>query len=422
MVLMPSTYLPPHLATPRFSKCTAQDQQTFSGAMFKGFHEEPCKEEKAVIGSVWDAGRHFGFKVADRWIATAGSFARTMTVPGGSVPVSAFTAVTVAAPYRRRGLLTQMMQHELDTAYADRGEPISILWASEAPIYGRFGYAPAVTRTRLLAATPAMQFLPQVDFGDGSVDEVGQEAFTAAAKGIRARLLAEEPGALSRDDKWWTWTLFDPPAWRKGATQYKWILHYDHAGTPDGFAYFRVRGKNDVTGPESEVQVHEVEAMTPRAYASLWRYLMQIDLTRSFKMRNARPDEPLRHLLSNPRALRTEISDGIYVRIVDVTAALEARKYSSEVDVVLEITDERVSSNNGRFRLKGGPEGARVTKARRDPDLSLSILEIGAIYLGGVPLGDLHRAGRMTEHKMGAVSAVSPAFGWPRAPWCVDNF
>lgn len=390
--------------------------------MFKGFHEEPSQDEKDVLGAVWDADRHYGFKAGDRWIATAGSFARTMTVPGGSVPVSAFTAVTVAAPYRRRGLLTQMMQHELDTSYADRGEPISILWASEAPIYGRFGYAPAVTRTRLLAETPAMKFLPQVDFGDGSVDEVTQEIFTAAAKAIRARLLSGEPGALNRDDDWWAWTLFDPPAWRKGTTQYKWILHYDRAGTPDGYAYFRVRGKNDVTGPESEVQVHEVEAATPQAYASLWRYLMQIDLTRSFKMRNARPDEPLRHLLSNARALRTEISDGIYVRIVDVAAALNARKYTSHVDVVLEIEDGQVPRNNGLFRLVAGPEGATVRKARRKPDLSLSILELGAIYLGGVPLGNLHRAGRVTEHKKGAVATVSTAFGWPRAPWCVDNF
>ena len=390
--------------------------------MFKGFHEEPSQEEREVFGSVWDADRHFGFKVADRWIATAGSFARTMTVPGGSVPVSAFTAVTVAAPYRRRGLLTQMMQHELDTAYADRGEPISILWASEAPIYGRFGFAPAVSRTRLLAETPAMQFLPQVNFGDGSVDEVTKDAFTAAAKAIRTRLLTDEPGALNRDDDWWAWTLFDPPAWRKGATHYKWILHYDRAGTPDGYAFFRVKDKNDVTGPASEVHVHELEAATPQAYARLMHYLTQIDLTRSFKMRNARPDEPLRHLLSNPRALRTEISDGIYVRIVDIAAALNAREYMSDVDVVLEVEDAQVLSNNGRFRLAAGPEGAKLTKVRRKPDLSLSILELGAIYLGGVPLGDLHRAGRVTEHKNGAVAAVSAAFGWPRAPWCLDNF
>ncbi|WP_170111126.1 GNAT family N-acetyltransferase [Antricoccus suffuscus] len=419
---MPSTYLPPHLATPQFTECTAQDQETFSAAMFKGFHEEPSQEEKDVLGAVWDADRHFGFTVDDRWIATAGSFARTMTVPGGSVPVSAFTAVTVAAPYRRRGLLTRMMQHELDTAYADRGEPISILWASEAPIYGRFGFAPAVMRARLLAETPAMGFLPQVDFGDGSVDEVSHETFSTAAKAIRTRLLADEPGALNRDDDWWAWTLFDPPAWRKGATQYKWILHYNRSGTPDGYAYFRVRGKNDVTGPQSEVQIHEVEAATPQGYASLMRYLMQIDLTRSFKMRNARPDEPLRHLLSNPRALRTEISDGIYVRIVDVAAALVARKYLSDVDVVLEIEDVQVPSNNGRFRLEAGTDGAKVTKARRKPDLSLSDLELGAIYLGGVPLSDLHRAGRVIEHKKGAAATVSAAFGWPRAPWCVDNF
>lgn len=354
MVLMPPTYLPPHLATPQFTECAAQDHEAFSGAMFKGFHEEPSQEERDVFGSVWDADRHFGFKVADRWIATAGSFARTMTVPGGSVPVSAFTAVTVAAPYRRRGLLTQMMQHELDTAYADRGEPISILWASEAPIYGRFGYAPAVSRTRLLAETPAMQFLPQVNFGEGSVDEVTQEVFVAAAKAIRTRLLTDEPGALNRNEDWWAWTLFDPPAWRKGATRYKWILHYDRSGTPDGYAFFRVRDKNDVTGPASEVQVHEVEAATPQAYARLMRYLMQIDLTRSFKMRNARPDEPLRHLLSNPRALRTEVSDGIYVRIVDIAAALNAREYMSDVDVVLEVDDAQVPSNNGRFRLVAG--------------------------------------------------------------------
>jgi len=137
-------------------------------------------------------------------------------------------------------------------------------------------------------------------------------------------------------------------------------------------------------------------------------------------------DEPLRHLVTDARAVSTSISDSLYVRVVDVQAALAARQYAAGVDLVIEIDDPILPANTGCYRLvtDGDPEGssAEVTRVTSAPDISMGILELGTIYLGGAPLNDLNRARRITGHTPGAVPAASTAFGWHRAPWCPDNF
>ena len=142
--------------------------------------------------------------------------------------------------------------------------------------------------------------------------------------------------------------------------------------------------------------------------------------------RGRRLQEPLRHLVTDARAVGTSISDSLYVRVVDVQAALAARQYAAGVDLVIEVDDPILTPNTGRYRIvtDGAPQGssAGVTRGTSAPDISMGTLGLGTIYLGGAPLKDLHRARRITEHTPGAVPAASTAFGWHRAPWCPDNF
>ena len=140
--------------------------------------------------------------------------------------------------------------------------------------------------------------------------------------------------------------------------------------------------------------------------------------------RNAPSDEPLRLLVRDARAVGTEVLDALYVRVVDVAAALRARSYAAPVDVVLEVTDDLLPANAGRWRLHtDGPASSTTVERTDDPaDVSLGVLELGTVYLGGVRLGDLHRVGRVTEHTPGAVATTGTAFGWLRDPWCPDFF
>lgn len=411
----------PHLVEPTLKYVTDRTYKAYHAAVSRGFQEEDHAEIVEFDRKLLDNDRAFGFTVGSRWVATCCAFDRSITVPGGAdLPVAAVSVVTVHPPFRRRGLLTAMMKHQLEDIER-RGEPLAALWASESLIYGRFGYGPATSRARLSGDNARLHFLPGIR-PTGSVDEVSRDQFLAAAKPLHEAGRADRPGGLDRPDLWWDAYLFDYEFNRGGASELRYALHYNDSGDVDGYAYYRFKEGMDETGPIGEVRINEVRADDPGALAGLWRYLLDLDLARTFKIRNVPFDEPLRHLVADARAVRTEITDNLYVRIVDLVAALQGRRYAAEVDLVIDVTDPLLPANNGRFRLRGGAVAAEVKRTRADPDLSMTILELGTVYLGGTTLADLHRAGRVTEHTAGAVAVASAAFGWHRAPWCPDPF
>lgn len=414
----------PHLAEPQLKHLTDATFKDFHAAISRGFQEAPRPETLELDREVFENTRMFGFKVGRRWVSTCGDFARRLTVPGGAaVPTAAVTVVTVHPPYRRRGLLTAMMQHQLEQV-AKRGEPLAALWASESLIYGRFGYGPATTRAVLTGTSRRLSYLPGVAVS-GSVDEVTREEFLRVAPGLHEAMRPDRPGTMVRDENVWEFAVFDQAFARRGSSEIRYVLHYDAVGDADGFATYRFKEQFDEE-PEGDVRIKEVWAEDPAAYASLWRYLLDLDLARTFHWWSAPVDEPLRHLVADARAVVTSLTDNLYVRLVEVQAALGARKYAAGVDLVIEVDDPLLPENSGRYRIvtDGDPEGssAEVSRVTTAPDLSMGILELGSIYLGGVPLTDLHRVRRVTEHTTGAVAAASTAFGWHRAPWCPDMF
>ena len=417
---------PPHLARLTLADLTAEDFDAFHEAAQRGFQEEAPAEAVEFDRGLFEPDRFYGHRAGGRWVSTFGAHDRHVTVPGGAaLPVAAVTAVTVQGPYRRRGLLTEMMTRQFADARR-RGDPLAALYASESGIYGRFGYGQAAPRARLAGRTPSMRFRPDVagllDAAGGSVDEVSRDDYLAQVVDLHDRLLPARPGALDRPAKWWPQALYDLQFARGGATALRYVVGYDASGRVDGHATYRIKDDYTVTGANNEVRIGEVESETSAGYARLWRYLFDLDLARQFLRRNAPVDDPVRHLVADPRAIHTELIDGLYLRLLDVPTALSARRYAAEAELVIQVRDGMVESNAGRYALQLGPDGASVRRARRRPDVSLDVRELGTVYLGGPSLGELHRAGLVTEHRPGAVAAASAAFGWPVAPFCADSF
>jgi predicted acetyltransferase len=414
------TTTPPHLAELTLTPVTAERTDEYYAAVLRGFHSDYKPELWEPHRAVFEPERNFGFAVDGRWISSTGAYTATMIVPGGSVPVAAVTLVTVAPAYRRRGLLRAMMTHQLEEIAARGAEPVALLWASEHAIYGRYGYGETLTRLRLSGPTRTMTFAPYVDFGDGSVGEVDRTEFLAVATQLREGWLSQRPGALARSAAWWEVRLHDPEVWRDGGSAYRFALHFAGDGQPDGYTYFRVKDGGPDGG--AEVNVADLDAAGPTAYAALWRFLLNLDLVRSFRRPDSPADEPLRLLVTDPRAISTETADGTYARIIDVPAALTARRYPAEVDLVLEVVDDLLPQNHGRFRLRGGPEGAEVSRTQDQPDVSLAVAQLGAVYLGGNSPAALRQAGLAGEHTPGALSRMAAAFAWDRLPFCNDFF
>lgn len=411
----------PHLTEPVLKTVTAKTFVSYCQAVGRGFQEEWHDGIADRERPVTKYNRFFGFRVGDRWVSTFGSFERTLTVPGGAaLPASAVTCVTVQPPYRRRGLLTQMMRHDFE-ACERRGEPVAVLWASESMIYGRFGFAPALSRLRLSGNTRRLQFLPQVR-PEGSVDEVTKQQFLAVAPALRDAQIPDRPGSLDRPLPWWEYALFDPEYWRGGYSELRFLVHYNASGDADGYASYRFKHDWNDAGPSGEVLVTMVHAASPGAEAGLWRYLLDLDLARNFQWRHAPVDDTLRHLVTDARAIKSELQDAIYLRLIDVARCLRERRYLQDGELVVAVDDPQLPANTGRYRLRITDGEATVARTKADPDLSLGVLELGASYLGGVGVATLHRAGRIREHTAGAVDFADRAFCWPRAPWCEDNF
>jgi predicted acetyltransferase len=412
----------PHLAQRDLVYATPERTEEFFAAVVRGFHDDYVAEAWEPMQKVFEPERSFGLQVDGRWISTCGAYSRILTVPGGSVPVAAVTVVTVQPSYRRRGLLTEMMKHQLHDIQQRGNEPIALLWASEAAIYGRYGYGQASPRLRLSGKTKTTAFRPDVDLGSGSVGEVERDQAIPVIKLLHQRLLPDRVGALNRDENWWVVKWHDPERWRHGKSAYRFALHYERRGRPDGYVAFRVKMSWEESSPGAEVIIDELDAVDAQARAALWRFVLDLDLVRSFRVDGAPVDEPLRYLVSDLRSVKAELEDGTYARLIDVPRALEARRYLSELDVIIGVDDPLLTHNAGSIRLQAGPDGASATRSRRKPDLIMNIRELSAIYLGGTPLAALVRAGIVTERTKGAALAAAAAFAWPQPPFCPDFF
>lgn len=354
-------------------------------------------------------------------VASAVALTRDLTVPGGPVPAACVSWVAVAPTHRRRGLLSRMMRHQLTQLHDEQQESIAVLWASEAAIYGRFGYGLASQACQVTVSTRNARLRP--DLGrDGRVQLLAADealpAMTAIYEGVRRQRV----GLLDRSGGWWQARLFYPERRREGTSGLRFAVHVDGGGSPDGYAIFHTKPSWEATGPRGEVGVREVMASTPAGYAGVWRFLIELDLVRQVRWDRATPDEPLPYLLDNPAAVQQALSPAMWVRIVDVDRALAARRYSTPVDMVLDIGDEVCPWNAGRYRLTGDEGGAACTRTDDAADLTLPATSLGAAYLGGTTLSALGAAGLVTEHRSGALAAASAALRAGRPPHGLEVF
>ncbi|MDQ2849885.1 MAG: GNAT family N-acetyltransferase [Actinomycetota bacterium] len=412
---------PPHLADPKLTYVAQDTWGAWQEHVQHGFHEAVNPDWADLGRRLFPRAGCFGMRVGDEWVSTASSTDRMLGIPGdGQLRCAAVSDVTVSPSYRRRGLLRTMMRHQLETV-AGQGAPMAALWASESSIYGRFGYGVAAWSAELGGQTARSSFVPEVPTS-GSTVEVDSDQWLAAAKPVWEVVRAQQPGMFDRAGDWWDLETWDPEKDRAGFAARRYVVHYDGGGRVDGVGSFAVKPHWSTSGPDGEVKIGPVLAITPSAYAGLWRHQLDVDLAQSFSSPSAAVDEPLLHLLADPRALQTRPVDGLYLRILDVHTALAARAYFTDADVVLQLSDPILADLAGCYRVRIADGRAEVSRTDDAPDLSMGACELASCYLGGTSFVDLQRAGRVTEHSPGAVRTASAAFKWDRAPHCPDHF
>lgn len=395
---------------------TPEDYDGVARLIFGAFASDFDETEAEVHRSVVEPERVHAIFDAATPVATAGAFTRDLTVPGGVLPAGHVTAVAVAGTYRRRGLLSRLMRAQL-AEIRERGEPLAALWASEGAIYGRFGYGPATWWARYEIATRQLALLGGPEPGRLRAVSTG----AAELPEIYERVRLTRPGMSSRPGKWWDHRTADVPAFRRGMSTQRAVV-YDGPSGPEGYAIWRVKSQWGATGPDGVVKIEELVTATDDAYAALWRFLLDVDLTRNVEYGFAAPTDPLPHLVSDADRVGQRIGPGLWVRVTDVPAALAGRRYAAPVDVVLAVRDELLPANDRHWRLTGDASGAECAPTHAPADLTVDVRALGAAYLGGTPLATMAAAGAVAEHTRGALAAASTAFGWYVAPTAIEIF
>ena len=343
-------------------------------------------------------------------VGALGSLTFEMTTPGGSVQTAGLTGVGVYPTHRRRGILRRLMRRYLDGVH-EQQQPVSALWASEAPIYGRFGYGVASVQGGIELDLQRASFVPapelEASFRFLDADEA-LEAFPRIYDAMRA----ETPGMLSRSNEWWKARRLGDGEWaRRGPV-------LDVAGEPAAYALYRQTHEWQNGVPGGAVHLNEAVGSSPAATRAVWRYLCDLDLMEKLMAWMLPVDHPLLLLVSEPRRLRFRLGDALWVRVVDVAAARGARRYGDGGAVVLDLRDPFCEWNTGRWRVR--PE--RTERTGDSADIALDVAGLGSVYLGGFTFADLARAGLAEELSDGAVARADALFVRDRAPWCAEIF
>lgn len=388
------------------------DETRAAADLFRvALHVPPVKDEDWPYAErMYQPGRTLG-AFDTELIGTARSFDAELTVPGGRrVPFAAVTGVGVRSDRTRRGVLSQLMRTQLADA-AERGFPLAALYASEGPIYGRFGYGIA-TRALNHRIDPRRAVLrPEVPSG-GEVELLSGDAALERLPEVYAALPHYRPGMMTRPVHWWAG--FERH-WRRAETPLAAIVHNGPDG-PDGFATYSVQRQS--WRDPSTMDVTNLYAASDEAFAGLWRYLLSVDLVDTIQAEDRPLDEPTSLLFTDPRVCEvTAVTDDLWLRLADVPAALAARTYEGE-PVVLEVTDPVLEGNSGRYRV--GPDGVERTS---DPaELRLGVDALAMLYFGGWPASALVAAGRVQVAEASAVTRAEGLFATRPSAWCGTHF
>ena len=385
------------------------------GAISHYFGSERDIERAERFAKVLPLERMHGAFDGDRIVGGAGAFPFQLTVPGGPIACAGVTVVGVLPTHRRRGVLTAMMRTQLEDI-RDRGESIAALWASEEVIYRRFGYGLASLAGEIELAS-GYTGLRQAPEPGATARLITLEEAKTLVPPVYDQVRATTPGVFGRTKDWWELrTLADPPERRQGGgVKNALLLELD--GKAAGYALYRLFPKFDHGAAAGHLEVIEALADGPVATRELWRVLLDMDWKATLKAELLPIDHPLVHQLSYPRRMR--IGDGLWVRLVDIGAALSARAYGGDGPVVLEVEDSFLPENAGRWRIAGGT----AERTEDDADLALDVGELGSAYLGGFTFAELVRAGVVRELKEGGAARADAVFltDAPK-PWCPEIF
>lgn len=354
----------------------------------------------------------------DELVATSRNYSFELTVPGGAqVRAGGVSAVAVLPTHTRQGILRSMMTRLLEDC-VERDEPVAMLTASEGGIYGRFGFGVSTRGASFEIDTREIEFATERPAGRMRLVDI--EDARKLEPEAYDRMRRVYPGALSRSEAWWSDQQYDHDLGTRFDAMYE-----GSDGSLDGYVCYEMKPHWSVSNAAHVVNVIDFVAVTPDATHALWRFLAEIDLVQTVRAFLRVPlDSPLPWLLKSPRGVKVRgVNDFVWTRVLDVPAALGARRYAVEGTLGLEIHDpfRPGGAADGAFTLEGGPDAATVTPGSK-ADLACDVSVLSTAWLGGVRWSELAAGGRIEERTAGAVARADAMFASAPLPFPFTDF
>lgn len=400
---------------------TSEDSELFRHRLSLGFGMDPAgdEQEKERFGAIFDFDRTLAVFDGDDMIGTGAAISLGITVPGGAeVPMGGTSLVTVQPTHRRRGVLRALMDRHLEDV-ANHGEPLAGLWASESSIYGRFGYGPATFRQVSTLDTRHARFRTEPD--KGVVRLVETEEAGPLMRSVYERAMPERVGMLARTRNWWQYRLLADPESRRGGMSARRHVVFSEGGEATGYATYRQKQDWGDFVAAGRVEVAELVAATDTAHTGIWHYLTNIDLFPKLEYWNTPIDDPLPAKVTDPRRVARKLVDALWVRLMDLPAALAARRYESDGVITVDVADPTRPESAGTYRLEVADGEGSCERVTATADLTLDIDVLGHLFLGGGDAMAMAAAGRIEGHPT-VVLRLHRMFRTDRAPWCPEIF
>ena len=402
---------------------TGDEVPTFLTRLRRGFGQDPSGDDVEAdreverFRAVAPLDRTVAAFDGDEMVGTLATFPFEVAVPGSAgLAMAGTTMVTVQPTHRRRGVLTAMMSDHLDDAAA-RSEPLAGLWASESAIYGRYGFGPATE----CDSVDMLQTHIEVSGPSGDVRLIDTGAAAEVLAPVYDAVAFGRPGMLSRTIAWWeNARLHDPPGERHGMSALRIVVHESN-GEADGYALYAQKGDWGEGFGNGEIRVWEVIALSGEAHTGLWRFLTNIDLFPRVGYWNMPIDDPLRWKVADPRRLVRKRYDGMWIRVLDVAAALSARSFAADGSIRLGINDTFRPTTAGTYELTVFEGKGECHRSDAVADVNLDVDTLGSLYLGGGHAVAAANGGRITGSEPDVIR-LSRMFRGDTDPWCPEVF
>ncbi len=374
-------------------------------------HGNRLADDPEVLRPHFDLDRSIGVFDQGNIVGGAHSHRIEMSIPGASITMAGVANIAVQPTHTRQGVMTRMMHHQINDIH-ERGEPLAALFASESIIYGRFGYGVGSLYERWTIDRQHTAYARPYD-SNGRVVFVDPLDITRDLPEVFKRATLDRPGVFQRPIHQWEHDAHAPEH-SQGGPGGLFYIAYEDGGRVDGYATYRITG--------TTLTVNELMAATKEANSALWRFCFDVDRTSTTDALKRPVDDPLPWMLADPRRLQRSTRDGVWVRMVDVAASLNLRRYMQSDRLVLEIRDDMCSWNNGNFELEGSTDGAECRSTESAADLVLGVSDLASAYMGAVSFSTLANAGKVEERTPGALLRADCMFAVQYPPWTPCNF